>query len=90
MCVNVRGGLAPAGGGKVEGTVGVPERAVREVRSGVSPLAGPSVECFFLSPSANTERFITVLSKGILNVRVDAQVLGALSKTRTVVYLGKE
>lgn len=46
MCVNVRGGLAPAGGGKVEGTVGVPQRGVREVRSGVSPLAGPSVECF--------------------------------------------
>lgn len=84
------GGLAPAGGGKVEGTVGVPERAVREVRSGVSPLAGPSVECFFSPPSANTERFITDLSEGILNVRVDAHVLGALSKTRTVVHLGKE
>lgn len=84
MCVNVRGGLAPAGGGKVEGTVGVPQRGVREVRSGVSPLAGPSVECFF--PSANTERFITVLSEGILHVRVDAHGL----KTRTVVYLGKE
>lgn len=67
--------------------MGVPERAVREVRSGVSPLAGP--KCFF-PPSANTESFITVLSEGILNVRVDAHVLGALSKTRTVVYLGKE
>lgn len=80
--------MAPAGGGKVEGTVGVPQRAVREVRSGVSPLAGPRVECFF--PSANTERFITVLSERILHVRVDAHGLGALSKTRTVVYLGKE
>lgn len=68
--------------------MGVPQRAVREVRSGVSPLAGPSVECFF--PSVNTERFITVLSEGILHVRVDAHGLGALSKTRTVVYLGKE
>lgn len=80
--------MAPAGGGKVEGTLGVPQRAVREVRSGFSPLAGPRVECF--PPSANTERFITVLSEGILHVRVDEHGLGALSKTRTVVYLGKE
>lgn len=65
--LNVRecaGGLAPAGGGKVEGTVGVPERAVREVRSGVSPLAGPSVECFFSLPLRTPRGLLPIYQRG--------------------------
>jgi len=76
--LNVRecaGGLAPAGGGKVEGTVGVPERAVREVRSGVSPLAGPSVECFFPSLCEHREVYYRF-------IRGDIKRPGGCTRTR--------
>lgn len=72
MCVNVRGVWLRLQEEKSRGLWESLSAAVREVRSGVSPLAGP-----FFKPQhfcKHREAYYSFI-RGILNVRVDAHVL---------------